>query len=86
MKERENKRQIILKFVHYRQPNGTTMKMSRSTLTLVEEKRSPRDKLFWNNPRLWAKLRDWCLEKEGVEFGKATKTVTMNVLVTGDSE
>lgn len=70
---RENPRQIILRFVKYKQPNGTTMKTSRSTLVLVEEG------LF--NINLWNKLRDWCLNEKGVEFGKATKTVTVNVLV-----
>ncbi len=51
------------------------MKTSRSTVTLLE-------KGWYKNTELLNKLRDWCLEKEGVEFGKAEKTVTVNVLVT----
>jgi len=89
MKERENKRQIIVRFVKYKKPNGTEGgNIGRSTITLVENAEEKiKDQEYWNDPKLWNKLRDWCLGKEGVKLGKATKTVTVNILVTdGEKE
>ncbi len=81
MKERDNKRQIIFRFVKYKKPNGTSGgSIGRSTLTLVEK---TEDGVCWfNDSKLWEKLKDWNLNRKGVKFGKATKTITVNVLVT----
>ena len=84
MTTRENRRQIIIRFVKYKQPNGTEGgSIGRSTITLVEDAETKTEgQEYWNDPALWQKLKDWCLEKEDVKIGKASKTVTLNVLIT----
>ena len=76
---KENKRQIIFRFIRYKTPDGTKQgTIGRSTMSILKKD--------LHDPQLWEQLEDWALKKRNVEIGKATRVVTVNVFVTDTLE